>query len=118
MGTFTVPIQIANLNDGLFVDVTALVDTGATYTTLPASVLTRLGIQPVERRLFRLADDRQIEYPVGQARLRLDGRELIVLVVFAHEDAEPLLGATALEIFGLGVDPLDRRLIPLPARSR
>ena len=118
MGTFSVPVQIANLNDGPFIEVTALVDTGATYTTLPASLLTRLGVQPIERRLFRLADDRQIEYPVGQARLRLEGRELVGLVVFAHEDAEPLLGATALEIFGMGVDPLEQRLIPLPARSR
>ena len=118
MGTFTVPVQIANLNDGPSIEVAALVDTGATYTTLPASVLTRLGVQPIERRFFRLADDRQIEYPVGQARLRLEGRELVVLVVFAHEDTEPLLGATTLEIFGLGVDPLEQQLIPLPARSR
>ncbi len=44
MGTSSVPIQIANLNEGPFIDVTALVDTGATYTTLPASVLTRLGV--------------------------------------------------------------------------
>ena len=118
MGTFTIPVQIGNLDGSNFIDVTALVDTGATYTTLPASILVRLGIQPEGRRQFRLADDRIIEYSIGQARLRLEGQELVVLVVFGHEDAEPLLGATALEIFGLGVNPIDQQLIPLPARSR
>ena len=115
MGTFAVPIQLGSLTGGTFVNLNALVDTGATYTTLPASMLNQLGIQPEGSRRFRLADNRQIEYEVGQARLRLEGQELVVLVVFAPEDASPLLGATALEIFGLGVDPIEQRLIPLPA---
>ena len=115
MGTFTVPIQLGNLAGGPFIDLTVLVDTGATYTTLPASMLTQLGIQPEGSRRFRLADNRQFEYQVGQARLRLEGQELIALVVFGPEDATPLLGATALEIFGLGVDPIEQGLIPLPA---
>ena len=115
MGAFTVPIQLGNLAGGPFIDLTALVDTVATYTTMPTSMLTQLGIQPEGSRRFRLADNRQIEYQIGQTRLRLKGQELIALVVFASEDAAPLLGATALEIFGLGVDPIEQRLIPLPA---
>ena len=114
MGSFSVPIQLGNLAGESFVDVTALVDTGATYTTLPASTLTELGIQPEGSRRFRLADNRQVGYQYGQARMRLEGQELIVLVVFAPEGATPLLGATALEIFGLGVDPIEQRLMPRP----
>ena len=115
LGTFAVPIQLGSLTGGPFLDMTALVDTGATYTTLPASVLAQLGIEPEGFRRFRLADNRQVEYRIGQARLRLEGQELITLVVFAPEGSDPLLGATALEIFGLGVDPIEQRLIPLPA---
>ena len=114
MGTFGVAIQVGNLYGQQFTDVEALVDTGASDTTLPESVLEQLGIQPISRRSFRLADERLVEYPVGQARLRLDGDEFIVLVVFTPDGTMPLLGATTLETFSLGVDPKGKRLIPVP----
>jgi clan AA aspartic protease len=97
------------------VELSALVDIGATYTSIPENTLAQLGIEVVERRPFELADDRIAEYGIGQARIRLDGRELIVVVVFAPEDSAPLLGATALEIFGFGVDPVRQSLVPVNA---
>ena len=39
-----------------------------------------------------------LEHEVGEARLRLDGRERTTLIVFGPEDAAPLLGATSLEL--------------------
>jgi hypothetical protein len=36
------------------------------------------------------------------------------IVVFGDEGALPLLGAVTLEEFGLGVDPIARKLIPVP----
>ena len=115
MGTFTVHIQIGDLAGGQFFDITALVDTGATYTTVSGSLLARLGVVQEGCRSFELADNRVAEYPIGQARIRLEGQELIVLVVFALEDTDPLLGATSLEIFGLGVDPVRQQLVPVTA---
>ncbi len=115
MGTFTHLIHIGNLSGGEFVEVEALVDTGTTYTSLPAGVLNRLGVEQAGSRRFELADNRIVEYPIGQARIRLLGEELIVLVVFAPDETDPLLGATALELFSLGVDPVNQRLIPVPA---
>jgi clan AA aspartic protease len=115
VGTFTVPIQIGSLAGAQFTEVTALVDTGTTYTTLPGSILTRLGVVQEGHRRFELADNRVVEYPIGQARIRLEGQELIVLVVFALEDTDPMLGATVLELFSLAVDPVHQRLIPVPA---
>jgi hypothetical protein len=38
-----------------------------------------------------------------------------VLAFLANEDAPKLLGAQTLETFGLGVDPLGRRLVPVDA---
>lgn len=115
MGTFSSTFEIANLAGERFVEVTALVDTGATYTTIPANVLVRLGVNIEGRRRFELADNSVVEYPVGQVRMRLEGQELVVLAVFASEEADPLLGVTALEIFGLGADPINQCLIPIPA---
>ena len=114
MGTFTVPLQVGDLSGRHFIDVEALVDTGASDTVLPEDMLAGLGIEPVARRTFRLADERTVDYQVGQARIRLEGEDLVVLVVFAPEGMTPLLGATTLETFGLGVDPKGNRLISVP----
>ena len=115
MGTFSVPIQVGNQSGGEFLGVDALVDTGATFTLLPTDLLAHLGVNAVGRRTFELADQRSVQYDIGEARLRLNGDELTVLVVFAPEGTPALLGATALELFGLGADPVNQRLIPVPA---
>jgi hypothetical protein len=47
--------------------------------------------------------------------MRLNGGQTIVLVVFGPEGIDPLLGATALEHLSLAVDPIHRRLVPVPA---
>ncbi len=115
MGTFSVSIQLRNQLTGEFFHLDALVDTGATYTTLPAELLETLGVKAIGQRDFELADNRGVRYDIGEARLRLNGEELTVLVVFAPEGTSPLLGATALELFGLAADPVNQRLIPVPA---
>ena len=115
MGTFSVTVEIGAPAGGEFTRVDALVDTGATYTVLPRDELVRLGIQAVETVSFELADDRIVEYEVGEARVRLDGRERTTLVVFGPEGAGPLLGATTLQLFNLAVNPTRERLVSVPA---
>ena len=114
MGTFTVPLQVRSPAGQASVEVEALVDTGATHTLLPRNMLIELGVEPVESVAFQLADERTVEYEVGEARLRLDGRERTTLVVLGPDGATPLLGATTLELFNLAVDPLRRRLVAVP----
>ncbi len=96
-----------------FVRVDALVDTGASHTVLPRPLLEELGVTPVHRVPFRLADDRRVEYDMGQAVIRLHGLEISVMVVFGDPDSAPLLGASTLEMFNLGVDPVSQRLMPV-----
>ena len=47
--------------------------------------------------------------------MRIDGKADVSPVVFRDEEALPLLGAVTLEILSLGIDPVNRRLIPLDA---
>ena len=115
MGTFSVAVEIGTPSAGEFTSFQALVDTGATYTVLPKEALDRLGIQAIETVSFELADDRIVEYQVGEARIRLDGRERTTLVVFGPEGSAPLLGATTLQLFNLAVDSTRERLFPVPA---
>ncbi len=56
-----------------------------------------------------------VERGFGSTWMRFDGREAISPVVFWDEDTRPLLGAVTLEIFGLGIDPVNRRLIDVEA---
>ena len=112
MGAFTASVQVRGPAGQ--VEVEALVDTGATHTLLPGDLMTTLGVEAIDRVSFQLADERAVEYDVGEARIRLDGRERTALVVFGPEGSIALLGATTLELFNLAVDPVRRRLIPVP----
>ena len=118
MGTFTVHLEVGDRAGRRFIEAEALVDTGATHTVLPQNVLQDLGVEAIERVTFQLADEREVEYEVGEARIRLDGRERTTLVVFGPEDATALLGATTLELFNLAVDPVRRRLVSVPSRLK
>ncbi|MFQ5879991.1 MAG: retroviral-like aspartic protease family protein [Dehalococcoidia bacterium] len=114
MGTFRVAIEIGDPQGSRFESLEALVDTGASYTWVPASVLRGLGVGPSFRFPFLLANGRRIEREMAETRVRLDGRERTTLVVFGDEGTQPLLGAYTLEGFGLAPDPVNRRLIPVP----
>ena len=113
MGTFRVQMEIGDPDGERFQTVEALVDTGATYTSAPASLLRQLGIAPRNTGAFILADGSRSERQIGQTWVRLDDESNIVPVVFADERSTPLLGAVTLEIFRLGVDPVGKRLIPV-----
>jgi predicted aspartyl protease len=116
MGTFTVSVQVGDLARREFIEVDdALVDAGTTYSMFPESTLARLRIEQEGYRRFELADNRIVKYPIGYARFRLDGNEAIAIVVFAPEEISPLVGATTLENLSLGVDPVNQRLVPVPA---
>ena len=114
MGTFSVELEVGNPAREEFVAVQAMVDTGAIYTMLPEDLLDNLGVPRLETDIFGLADDSFVEYPIGDAVVRLQGRVRTVPVVFCRPENTPLLGATTLEIFRLLADPVNEQLIPAP----
>jgi clan AA aspartic protease len=114
VGTFNVRIECGDQQQRRFVGIDALVDTGASYTTLPASTLRDLDVKPMRRREFIMANGQRISRDVGQTWVRLNGHEVMTVVVFGDEGTIPLLGAVTLEEMGLGVDPLGRKLIDVP----
>lgn len=96
----------------------ALDDTGATDTFLPTSVLRKLGIKPVGRRSYVIADGTEHELPIGLAAIEVLGQVAGGTVVFGGEDEEPLPGVTALESAGFWIDPRTERLIPRPPKRK
>ena len=59
MGTFRYTVALGLKDGSRFEEVEALVDTGSTYTLMPAPTLERLGIVPEWTSTFELADDRR-----------------------------------------------------------
>ena len=111
-GTFNWPLRISNMDGEQAREIEATVDTGAAYTTLPTSLLRELGVTPMGKRRFLLADGRRIEMDYGEARATVDGESVTTLVVFGEDDAPALLGAYTLEGLALAVDPVEQRLVP------
>ena len=112
MGTFKVQLQVGNPFTGQTEIVEAIVDTAATDSVMPSSLLQRLGVEPVQRVRFRTASGERVEYDVGSAYFAAEGFRCIANVVFAPEE-DPLMGATTLEQLYLVVDPRNKRLAPV-----
>ncbi len=113
MGTFKTEIDIGNRNAERWTSIAAVVDTGAFLSSAPASVLRELGVAPIRRQSFDLADGRSKPMDVGEVRIRIDGSEATTQIAFNDEGAQPLIGALALETLFLVVDPIRRRLVPM-----
>ena len=115
VGTFSVRIEIADVGGARSEVADAIVDTGATRTTIPASVLDRIGIRPYRSARFQLADGSIRELRLGRARVTVAGRAELTQVAFGDEGMPCLLGAITLEELDLAVDPVHRKLIPTTA---
>ena len=113
MGIFSVPIEVGSLEGHTFTELDAMVDTGAVTTMIPRSILESVGITPETRETFTLADGSRVELDMAQVRARIEDRETITWVIFGNDDSKTLLGAYTLEGVFLGVDPSNRRLIPV-----
>ncbi|CAI7996724.1 hypothetical protein GBAR_LOCUS1940 [Geodia barretti] len=113
MGTFYIEIGLGDEQGSNWRTLDALVDTGASTTSLPASVLQELGVRPLSTERFRFAQGEVRELPVGYTWIRFAGKEVITQVIFNAEGTSPLLGALALEAAYMAVDPVGQRLIPV-----
>jgi clan AA aspartic protease len=95
-----------------------LVDTGATDTLAPGVELRKIGVKPVGKMAYELADGSLEEYQFGLAEISFMGEITAGRVIFGPNEAEPLLGITALESVGVVVDPANRTLCPLVSLAR
>ena len=114
MGTFSVSARLANPQrpeQNLAIDL--LVDTGATWTMLPGEIVTRLGLTTPRQRMVTLASGERVTYPAGQVAIHLNGEEVTTVFLAGPAGSLTLLGAVALEEFGLAPDPVRKTLVPV-----
>lgn len=111
MGMTKIKLKVKNPRDPQKVFVEEfLVDSGATYTVVPGTVLKRMGIKPVRVEDFVLADGKVISRKVGNALYEYGGVESAAPVLFGQRGDSLLLGMFTLEALGLSLDPLKREL--------
>jgi predicted aspartyl protease len=118
MGMFQVRVRVSNPSDrSRYFEEDFWVDTGALYSFIPEARLTEIGIVPLRTRELILADGRHDRRSLGEAVLSVAqlNESLTCPVIFAPANSLYLLGATALENFGVQADPTTRQLRPMAA---
>jgi len=118
MGMFKVAVKVTNPADqSRFFEEEFWVDTGAIYSFVPEDRLEGIGLTPLRTRDLILSDGRHDRRLMGEAlfTLRELDETLTCPVVFAPKGSLYLLGATALENFGVDADPTTKRLKPILA---
>ena len=116
MGTTHVTVTVRNPAapdktwEGLF-----LVDTGEIDCLIPAEHLREIGLAPKAKRTYELADGSEVKMDITTADIEFMGDIVGSTVIFGADDAEPILGVTALESVGIEVDPRSQKLKRLPA---
>lgn len=127
MGAVRVQVKLTNavdeelVNRGLLnrsllrvCETQALIDSGATRTVLPSSIVQQLGLRIRGQEIAQYADGRQeLVGLTGAVIIELLGRETIEAAMVTGD--EVLIGQTVLETLDLLVDCKNQRLIPNPA---
>ena len=91
-----------------------LIDSGAVYSVVPADILKKLGIKPRVMQEFHLSNGSKITREKGGALFKYKDRVGVADVIFGEKGDSNLLGAFTLEALGRSLDPLKRKLSPLP----
>jgi predicted aspartyl protease len=116
MGMFQVSVTLINPNDQERVlKENFWIDTGALYSYVPEDRLQSIGIKPLHGRELILADGRRDRRLLGEVLFDIEElhETLTCPVIFAPIGSLYLLGATALENFGVDVDPISKKLRPI-----
>jgi clan AA aspartic protease len=104
------PAQPERFWEGLF-----LVDTGSMDCLVPGKHLREIGLVAEGQRTCELADGSERKMDITVARIEFMGDLVGSTVIFGDDQAEPILGVTALESVGIEVDPRTQTLKRLPA---
>jgi len=110
MGLTFVRIALAKDAASPSQSVEVLVDTGATYTMIPRTILAALGVVPTRKKTIRLGDGRTMDRGLGLGYVRYDRHETPTWILFGEPNDMPVLGALTLEELALQVDAESNRL--------
>jgi len=128
MGRVTTEIIVENLNDlwdaraGRITDSAvrkstipaALVDTGATFLSLPTTIIQQLGLKKSFSRRIMTSKGPSESDVYDTVRLTIQGRTCNQDVMEVPDGVPPLIGQLPLEALDFVVDPVGQRIIGNP----
>lgn len=119
MRMFQIRVRVSNPAErSRFFEENFWVDTEALYSFVPEARLQEIGISPMRARELILADGRRRDRRLlGEAVFTISqlDESMTCPVIFAPAHSLYLLGATALENFGVQADPTTQQLRPIAA---
>jgi predicted aspartyl protease len=95
----------------------ALVDTGATFLSVPTRFIQQLGLQPKRTRRVRTAAGLKEVRMYDAARLTVQDRDCLLEVSELPDDCPVLVGQLALEAMDYVIDPVNQRVIGNPEHN-
>ena len=115
MSTFLYPITVSGPFGQYTVD--AVVDSAATFTSIPAPALIEMGIEPVRVVRMQGPDGTSGFRQLGRALTTVAGVEDIAPVLFTQPGTPAVLGSVTLAILLLEADASNKTLLPVSGRS-
>lgn len=76
MGVFNWPVRLESMDGERSLDLEAMVDTGASYSIVPAARLRELGVTPIDTISLVMAEGRSVEHDIGEAQASVNGRSI------------------------------------------
>jgi hypothetical protein len=99
------PVTVRNIVTGNAFTTDCLLDPEVKNSVLPASELRKIGIKPVGKRIYEVAEGKFEEHEHAYAEISFLEETTISQILFGPEDAQPVLGALSLTAAGIILDP-------------
>jgi len=113
MGFVKTGVRVSNpSNPSRYAELELLVDTGATFILIPSAIFQEISVEVDAKFKLRMADGKFIERDGGTVWIEVEGKGYKVPVIVGEGEDVPILGITTLEILGLEVDPITKKLKP------
>jgi len=107
-------VKVTNFKDpSKFIEIEAIIDTGATMSVLPMDLIQKLGLEKIDEVNVRYADN-SVKEVYGWVILEIARRKAVFDVLVENERAQPLIGQIVLERLDLVIEPSTRKVIPNP----
>ena len=109
MGHTYIDVELTSPITGESVSINALVDTGATTTTIPKDLAHRLKLPEITRRRVVTASGQE-DMPVSYAIIDISDEKTVADVLISTKLNRVLIGVTTLESLALKVNPKTGKL--------
>ena len=93
------------------IDVSALVDTGATFPALPSDKVEELGLPVIGEHPAETAEGAKTIKLAAQTIIKIEDRTAESYLIVRPKGTTPLIGVVALEQMGYKVDPTTGKLV-------